>query len=107
MLLNGSAHPAPLVLRAGVMHRLRIIMIPSAGVGDVLIWSDTSLVTWRAIAKDGADLPPYQATVRPTRQRVAVGETYDFEFTPAGPGNLRLELRDGPDLLMTMPVEVR
>ena len=107
MLLNGSAHPAPLVLRAGATHRLRIIMIPSAGAGDVLLVSDTSLVTWRAVAKDGADLPPNQATVRLARQMVAVGETYDFEFTPAGPGKLRLELRDGPDLLVTMPVEVR
>jgi FtsP/CotA-like multicopper oxidase with cupredoxin domain len=107
VLLNGSAHPAPLVLRAGVTHRLRIIMIPSAGAADVLLLSDTSLVTWRAIAKDGADLPPHQATVRPSRQRIAVGETCDFEFTPGGPGTLRLELRDGPDLLVVLPVEVR
>ena len=111
VLLNGSAHPAPLVLRAGAMHRLRIIMIPSAGAGDVVLRSDTSLVTWRAVAKDGADLPPYQATVRPARQRVAVGETYDFEFTPAGLGKLRLELqferRNKPHLLVTMPVEVQ
>jgi FtsP/CotA-like multicopper oxidase with cupredoxin domain len=111
VLLNGSAHPAPLVLRAGATHRLRIIMIPSAGAGDVLLLSDTSLVTWRAVAKDGADLPPHQATVRPARQRVAVGETFDFEFTPAGLGNLRLELRlerpNRPHLLVTMPVEVR
>ncbi len=107
VLLNGSAHPAPLVLRAGVTHRLRIVMIPSAGTADVLLLSDTSLVTWRAVAKDGADLPPHQATLRPARQRVSVGETYDFEFTPAGPGDLRLELRDGPDLFVTMLVELR
>jgi len=106
VLLNGSAHPAPLVLRAGVTHRLRIVMIPSAGTADVLLLSDTSLVTWRAVAKDGADLPPHQATLRPARQRVSVGETYDFEFTPAGPGDLRLELRDGPDLFVTMLVEL-
>jgi FtsP/CotA-like multicopper oxidase with cupredoxin domain len=111
VLLNGSTHPAPLVLQAGATHRLRIIMIPSAGAGELLLFSDTSLVTWRAVAKDGADLPPHQATVRPARQRVAVGETYDFEFTPAGVGNLRLELRlerrDRPSLWVTMPVEVR
>lgn len=107
VLLNGSVHPAPLVLRAGVTHRLRLIMIPPAGTGDVLLWSDTSLVTWRAVAKDGADLGSHQATLRPARQRISVGETYDFEFTPAAPATLRLELRDGPDMLVTMPVEVR
>jgi FtsP/CotA-like multicopper oxidase with cupredoxin domain len=106
-LLNGSTHPAPLVLRAGMTHRLRIIMIPSGGMGDILFWSDTSLVTWRAVAKDGADLPPNQATVRPARQGISVGETYDFEFTPQWPETLRLELRKGPDVLVTMPVEVR
>lgn len=107
VLLNGSTHPPPLLLRAGVTHRLRIIMIPPAGTGDVLLWSDTALVTWRAVAKDGADLASNQATLRPARQRISVGETYDFEFMPAGPATLRLELRDGPDVLVTMPVEVR
>jgi FtsP/CotA-like multicopper oxidase with cupredoxin domain len=106
-LLNGSTHPAPLVLRAEMTHRLRIIMIPSGGMGDILLWSDTSLVTWRAVAKDGADLPPNQATVRPARQGISVGETYDFEFTPQRPQTLRLELRTGAGALVTMPVEVR
>ena len=107
VLLDGSTHPAPLEIRSGMPHRFRIVMIPSAGSADVMLFSDSSLVTWRAVAKDGADLPPGQATWRPARQRIAVGETYDFEFTPAAPGDLRLELRDGAMLFVTMPVRVR
>jgi FtsP/CotA-like multicopper oxidase with cupredoxin domain len=107
VLLNGSAHPAPLVLRAGKTHRLRIIMIPPAGTADVELRSDTGLVAWRAVAKDGADLPSHQATVRPARQRISVGETFDFELTPANPASLRLEFREGSNVLVSMPVLVR
>jgi hypothetical protein len=49
-------------------------------------------VPWRAIAKDGADLPPSQATKRPAQQVIAVGETYDFEFEAPGPGEYRLDV---------------
>ena len=45
---------------------------------------------WRALAKDGADLPDEQATMRrAARQPVDVGETYDFEWRPE-PGNYLL-----------------
>ena len=107
VLLNGSTHPAPLVLRAGVANRIRIITIPSAGSGEVVLLADSTPVTWRAVAKDGADLPPEQATERPARQAVAVGETHDFLYTPATPGELRLELRGGPVIYATLPIRVK
>jgi hypothetical protein len=47
-------------------------------------------VKWRAIAKDGASLPPVQATVQDAAQVISVGETYDFEFAPQGPGDYKL-----------------
>ena len=38
---------------------------------------------WKAVAKDGADLPLDQQQVRPAlRQTVSVGETYDFIVDP-------------------------
>ncbi len=107
ILFNGSVHPTPLVLKAGVANRLRIVVIPAAGYGDLVLLSDTTPVTWRAIAKDGADLPAALATSGPARHLVSVGETYDFEITPREARPLRLELRDGPLVLGTLPVEVR
>lgn len=107
ILFNGRAHPEPLVLKAGVANRLRIVMIPAAGYADLLLLSDTTPVTWRALAKDGADLPVALATTEPARHLVSVGETYDFEFTPRDARPLRFELRDGATLLGRMPVEVR
>ncbi len=107
ILLNGSTHPAPIVLHGGVPNRIRIVMIPAAGYADLMLLSDTTPVAWRALAKDGADLPASLATTRPARQSVSVGETYDFELTPKDTRPLRLELRDGPVLLGGMAVEVR
>ncbi|MGH8473826.1 MAG: hypothetical protein ACREVJ_15535, partial [Gammaproteobacteria bacterium] len=52
-------------------------------------------VKWRAVAKDGADLPAAQARMGPAQVRIGVGETYDFEFEPDRPRDLRL-LAVGP-----------
>jgi len=107
ILFNGRVHPEPLVLKAGAANRLRIVMIPAAGYADLVLLSDTTPVTWRALAKDGADLPAALATSEPAHHLVSVGETYDFEFTPRDTRPLRLELRDGTTLLGRMPIEVR
>jgi len=93
LLLNGSAHPEPIELRAGTKYRFRFIniMAPNPPLAVSLLSGDAP-VSWRATAKDGADLPSGQATTRPTQQVIAVGETYDFEFQPKLPGELRLDI---------------
>jgi FtsP/CotA-like multicopper oxidase with cupredoxin domain len=93
ILLNGSAEPSPIELKEGLKYRLRFINItPHDPRLTVSLLSGSSLASWRAIAKDGADLPAPQATLRPARQTVSVGETYDFEFEPTSAGDLRLEI---------------
>ena len=69
-------------------------------------------VQWRAVGKDGAALPAFQATLRPASQVISVGETYDFEFEPASPGELHLEiLRPAvlarPESRQRVPVRIR
>jgi hypothetical protein len=45
---------------------------------------DSVPLRWRPRAKDGADLPARDRVEQPSRLgRFGVGETYDFEFTPA------------------------
>jgi FtsP/CotA-like multicopper oxidase with cupredoxin domain len=93
VVINGSAKPAPKELTVGTTYRLRIADIAifrqtlTAGVRR-----DSSVVSWRAVAKDGFRLPANQATVRPSTARVASGETADFEFTPDTPGDFTLEI---------------
>ncbi len=91
--LNGSRSPAFGSLKAGQKYKLRIInIVPenppinvSLGLGDLP-------ATWRPIAKDGAELPAGQRELCPAQLTIAVGETYDFEFSPEQPGELALEV---------------
>jgi len=54
---------------------------------------DSVPVTWRSIAKDGADLPASMQVAGPARiERIGVGETYDFELTPQRAGDILLKV---------------
>jgi hypothetical protein len=46
------------------------------------------------------------ATPSPARVRTSVGETYDFEWAPVRPGRLRLEVRNGGQVMVEQAVEV-
>ena len=109
ILLNGSAQPEPLRLKIGQKYRLRFINITANGNGfQVSLLADSSPARWRAVAKDGEDLPPAQASKQDARQVIAVGETYDFEFEPTTKGDLRLEvLRPFNRTWAVMEVQVR
>ncbi|MFL5609023.1 MAG: multicopper oxidase domain-containing protein [Gemmatimonadaceae bacterium] len=109
VLVNGTTTPDTLRLRAGERYRLRIVDVhvfrPSM---IVRLLHDSTLVAWRALAKDGMDLPPDRATTRRAIQQMGNGETYDFEFAPTEPDDLRLTVSAAAgQLLATMPVRVR
>ena len=83
LVINGSAQPVPARLVEGQHYRFRFINItPNDVFVTASLFRANELVTWKAVAKDGAALLPKQAIEQPSQQRVAVGETYDFEFTP-------------------------
>ncbi|HSA55405.1 MAG TPA: hypothetical protein VLE53_06850 [Gemmatimonadaceae bacterium] len=91
-------------MRAGRPARLRFISLTAVNP-NATVWltarpdsvnanvRDTLVVQWTPVAKDGADLPPEARRPRLARQIVAMGETYDFEFTPPAPGVWRIEVR--------------
>jgi FtsP/CotA-like multicopper oxidase with cupredoxin domain len=81
LLINGSAEPPTMKLRAGTVYRFRFINIcPDEITLPVSLVADGKPVQWRALAKDGTDLPAQQATLREAKFNLGVGETYDFEF---------------------------
>lgn len=92
-LVNGRRSPAPLRLAVGETHRLRIVSIHPDWRIAYTLKTDSTIAQWRAIAKDGADLPGAVATVRPAHVEMGPGQTADFEFTPTQPGEWRLEVR--------------
>lgn len=54
--------------------------------------ANDGVVTWRPLTKDGAPVTPEAAV--PAKQRIAVGETYDFEYeSSAGRGALWFDVR--------------
>ena len=106
-LVNGDRNPPPLTLTAGVAHRFRFVGIGAAAGGRFAIKRDTAFVHWRALARDGADLPTAQATMRRAQQYVGVGETADFEWIPE-PGEYTLTADlFGPKPFMTRRIVVR
>ena len=91
--VNGSAAPPQRELRVGTTYRIRVADIAIYQQNLIVqLVRDSSVLTWRAVAKDGFTLPQQQATVRPSSDRVESGETADFEITPDAPGDLKLEI---------------
>jgi FtsP/CotA-like multicopper oxidase with cupredoxin domain len=109
--INGSTTPPPIELRAGTTHRVRFVSISGAFIRRVRLVSETGVEQWRAVAKDGADLPPRQATMRNAQVDLGPGETADFEIRRDKPEVLTLEVITGPAQkrphLMKIPVIVR
>ncbi len=112
ILLNGSERPTNLELEAGVPHRIRLISIGADALVDVALLDGDQPVSWRLVAKDGAELPPAQAVTGPAQLMLGAGEIYDVELTPARRGELTLrfghpQLLPGAPPLLQAPVPVR
>jgi len=90
--INGRLVPDTVRLTAGETYRLRLIdMVTDWNIRIYLVQADT-IVQWRALAKDGAELPTHLQTVQPAALIAGTGETMDFEYRPAVPGLLHLEV---------------
>ena len=107
--LNGSNTPAVHEWRVGERYRIRFVNIHTSRPSMIgRLMRDSTTLTWRAIAKDGADLPPERAIIGPAFQQLGNGEVYDFEFTPTSPGDLRFLVTAGNgNPLAALPIRVR
>jgi manganese oxidase len=108
VLFSGSLKPPALHWRTGQRYRLRFINIAAFdGIAVALRGPDKQL-QWRAVAKDGADLPPAQAMMQEARLGTLPGETFDFEYEPTEVGNLQLEVSSGRlKMKVVQQIEVR
>ena len=90
--INGKLLPDTLRLTVGEAYRLRIVhIIPDWTVRVALNRGDVGEV-WRALAKDGAELPSHLQTTRAASFIAGPGETMDFEYRPSAPGLLSLDV---------------
>jgi len=109
VLLNGSTEPAARDMRAGEHYRLRFINLPTARPSMYMrILRESAVLKWRALAKDGRELPADLAIDGPSEIQMGNGETYDFDFVPSGKGDIRLDVTSAAGaLLVSMPIHVR
>jgi FtsP/CotA-like multicopper oxidase with cupredoxin domain len=109
VLINGSLAPSAMRMRVGERYRLRLVDVHTFRPSMVVrVMRDSALVSWRAVAKDGMDLPPDRATTRRAMQQMGNGESYDFELVPTEPGDLRLTVSAAVGtLLAEMQIEAR
>ncbi len=109
VLLNGSSTPTVRDMRVGTHYRLRFINLhtfrPSM---RMRLLEGSALLRWRALAKDGMDLPGDQSVDAPSEIQMGNGETYDFDFVPSVAGDIRLDVTAGNGTqLVSMPIRVR
>lgn len=108
VLINGRLDPVPLEMKVGTSYRLRLINITTARPGMyVELRRDSSLISWRQLARDGADLPEHRKMARRGLQPLTIGQTMDFELTPREAGDLRLlAIANQGFTLGTLPLRV-
>ena len=91
LAINGrDSIAAPVTFTYRKTHRMRIVNIGAGGIFDFVLRRDTSVMTWRPVAKDGAELPASAQRLVPARRGVSVGETFDAEWTPPARGDYML-----------------
>jgi FtsP/CotA-like multicopper oxidase with cupredoxin domain len=68
LLMNGTPQPPPISLTVGTTYRFRFINITpvDSDLTYSIVDATGAPLEWRAISKDGADLPPGQALVKKT-----------------------------------------
>ena len=93
--VNGSVRPRPIALAPGRENRLRLINIDIDHRVRFTLLQGGAPARWRALAKDGADLPAHRAVEGPGTLLTGPGETADFGVTPAAGDSLTLRV-EGP-----------
>ncbi|HEV8365724.1 MAG TPA: multicopper oxidase domain-containing protein [Gemmatimonadaceae bacterium] len=109
VLLNGTSTPDTLEMKVGSRYRLRWINVHTFRPSMIMkVMRDSSLMTWRPLAKDGMPLPTDQSTQRPSAVQMGNGETYDFEFQPSVAEDIRIEVTAANGtVLVRRPIRVR
>ena len=103
MLINGQPGPDPLFLRRGKRYRFRLINITDEGVDlRVRLLSRSEPISWKLVARDGADLAPAQMVTSQADLVLTVGSTCDVEVTLENAGVNELQISSRNLLGVTM-----
>jgi FtsP/CotA-like multicopper oxidase with cupredoxin domain len=90
--VNSGAAGSPAPFEAGAEYRLRFVHITRGVDLDIALLQDGTPVSWQAVAKDGADLPPALRIRGPARIHTNTGETFDYLWTPMRSGTATITI---------------
>ena len=110
--INGQQEPSPATFGVGEVYRLRFIHITRGVPVEIAVTKNGSPVRWRAVAKDGADLPEALRIEGDAAITTNTGETFDFLWTPTEPGEVTLSVRyerffEVDEIVLRQPLYVR
>jgi FtsP/CotA-like multicopper oxidase with cupredoxin domain len=94
LTLNGSEELEAMTFKRGETYRLRVINMAPNLTADMHLGSKEHPASWRAIAKDGADLPLRLAVAGDAFLHIVSGETYDFEMRADSAGEIPLQVEN-------------
>jgi FtsP/CotA-like multicopper oxidase with cupredoxin domain len=107
LLVNGRVRPSPLRMTVGDTNRVRIVSIHADEILHFRFGTDTAVVRWKPLARDGADLPEALRGARLAQLVMGPGETADFTYVPTRPGPMQLEVWITGGQRVVVPVEVQ
>ncbi len=102
--LNGRSPSDTLRLRAGVANRFRLINITAMDEVEGALASAADTLSWREVAKDGADLHPSRTRAQRAFAHLGPGETLDVEVN-LRPGDYHLSIKSFNNF--AVPIRVR
>jgi FtsP/CotA-like multicopper oxidase with cupredoxin domain len=94
LTLNGSEEFKPMTFKRGETYRLRVINMAPNLTANLQLGSTEHPVRWRAVAKDGANLPSRLAVPGDAFLHIVSGETYDFELREDAAGEIPLQVEN-------------
>ena len=107
--VNGKLLPDTLTITAGVAYRFRIVAINVDWRTFTTLRSGADTLSWRLLAKDGAELTAVAQRMVPAAWMSGPGETLDVEVRHDRPGMIGVEVRGEGDegWVVMVPVRVR
>ena len=79
-------------MTVGQAYRIRVVEIVPDWTIKLALSREDSVVHWRSLAKDGAELTASAQRLQPAAFITGPGETMDFEYRPTSPGLMRLDV---------------
>ena len=107
LLVNGRRTPRPITMTVGEPNRVRIVSIHADEILHFRFGTEGHVAQWKPLARDGADLPSALRNPKDALMTMGPGETADFIYVPAKPGDMGLEVWTEGGARVLLRVEIK